>query len=57
MKACADFQMELGGRQLAGLLGGGLYELGTSRNNRGSTWWRMSDVCGMVPRQKPAGGY
>ena len=29
MKACADFQMELGGRQLLVCWGGGLYELGT----------------------------
>lgn len=30
MKQCADFQMELGGRQLLVCWGGGLYELGTS---------------------------
>ncbi len=30
MKACAEFQMELGGRQLLVCWGGGLYELGTS---------------------------
>ena len=29
MKACADFQLELGGRQLLVCWGGGLYELGT----------------------------
>ncbi len=30
MKKCADFQMELGGRQLLVCWGGGLYELGVS---------------------------
>ncbi len=30
MKRCAEFQMELGGRQLLVCWGGGLYELGTS---------------------------
>jgi sugar phosphate isomerase/epimerase len=30
MKQCADFQMELGGRQLLVCWGGGLYELGTT---------------------------
>jgi sugar phosphate isomerase/epimerase len=30
MKTCADFQMELGGRQLLVCWGGGLYELGVS---------------------------
>jgi len=30
MKACAEFQLELGGRQLLVCWGGGLYELGTS---------------------------
>lgn len=30
MKTCADFQMEMGGRQLLVCWGGGLYELGTS---------------------------
>ena len=30
MKTCADFQMELGGRQLLVCWGGGLYELGTT---------------------------
>jgi sugar phosphate isomerase/epimerase len=31
MKACAEYQKELGGRQLLVCWGGGLYELGTSR--------------------------
>ena len=30
MKACTDYQLEMGGRQLLVCWGGGLYELGTS---------------------------
>jgi sugar phosphate isomerase/epimerase len=43
MKQCADFQMELGGRQLLVCWGGGLYELGTTPEQ---SWHYMLDNVG-----------
>ncbi len=43
MKACAEFQMELGGRQLLVCWGGGLYELGTSPEQ---SWMYMVENVG-----------
>ena len=43
MKQCADFQMELGGRQLLVCWGGGLYELGTTPEQ---SWLYMLDNVG-----------
>ena len=43
MKACAEFQMELGGRQLLVCWGGGLYELGV---NPEQSWLYMLDNVG-----------
>jgi len=43
MKQCADFQMELGGRQLLVCWGGGLYELGTTPEQ---SWQYMLDNVG-----------
>lgn len=43
MKQCADFQMELGGRQLLVCWGGGLYELGTTPEQ---SWLHMLDNVG-----------
>jgi sugar phosphate isomerase/epimerase len=45
MKKCADFQMEMGGRQLLVCWGGGLYELGTSREQ---SWQYMLENVGRV---------
>jgi sugar phosphate isomerase/epimerase len=43
MRKCADFQMEMGGRQLLVCWGGGLYELGTSREQ---SWRYMLENVG-----------
>lgn len=43
MKACAEFQMELGGRQLLVCWGGGLYELGVSPEQ---SWMYMVENVG-----------
>jgi len=43
MKTCAEFQMELGGRQLLVCWGGGLYELGTSPEQ---SWMYMVENVG-----------
>ena len=43
MKTCADFQMELGGRQLLVCWGGGLYELGVTPEQ---SWLYMLDNVG-----------
>lgn len=43
MKACAEFQKELGGRQLLVCWGGGLYELGTSSSK---SWGYMLENVG-----------
>ena len=47
MKQCADFQMELGGRQLLVCWGGGLYELGTSPEQ---SWLYMLENVGRFAR-------
>lgn len=45
MKACADFQKELGGRQLLVCWGGGLYELGTTPEK---SWNLMLENVGRI---------
>lgn len=45
MKACADFQKELGGRQLLVCWGGGLYELGTRPEK---SWELMLENVGRI---------
>ena len=47
MKMCADFQMELGGRQLLVCWGGGLYELGVSPEQ---SWNHMLENTGRFAR-------
>lgn len=47
MKQCADFQMELGGRQLLVCWGGGLYELGVSPEQ---SWLYMLENVGRFAR-------
>jgi len=47
MKQCADFQMEMGGRQLLVCWGGGLYELGTSPEQ---SWLYMLENVGRFAR-------
>ena len=47
MKHCADFQMELGGRQLLVCWGGGLYEPGVPRER---SWLYMLDNVGRFAR-------
>ena len=58
MKKCADFQMELGGRQLLGLLGGRPLRTGSDTRAVVALHAReCGTFCRVVPGQEPAGGF